>query len=360
MLRFLTSSTVALALAGALAAGPVAAPPEAAAAHAAELMRGAMDVVRAARDAAHAPPADESRRAAIAGLDPARAALIGTELTPLMTTMGSLESKRLATDARWASEIVRQFASRHLREGDTVLASFSGSFPGLNLAVMAACRVLGLRLVAISSVTASTWGANQPGFTWPEIEAMVVAAGVMPAASAAVTLGGSRDAARDLSEEGRDIARRIQRATAEALGATALATTTLEEAIARRLEIYRSEMGSEMGSGVFSARPGELGPPPTRKIHPTPFLPAAYVNVGGNHASLGGARATFRREEGWLSPATTPGRLAAPPSVTEAWLAEGVPVLNLLDVKALIRAWGLRLEACTDVPHPRTGECPRN
>ena len=141
---------------------------------------------------------------------------------------------------------------------------------------------------------------------------------------------------------------RIQRATAEALGATALATTTLEEAIARRLEIYRSEMGS----GVFSARPGELGPPPTRKIHPTPFLPAAYVNVGGNHASLGGARATFRREEGWLSPATTPGRLADPPSVTEAWLAEGVPVLaegvpvlNLLDVKALIRAWGLRLEA---------------
>ena len=320
MLRFLTSSTVALALAGALAAGPVAAPPEAAAAHAAELMRGAMDVVRAARDAAHAPPADESRRAALAGLDPARAALIGTELTPLMTTMGSLESKRLATDARWASEIVRQFASRHLREGDTVLASFSGSFPGLNLAVMAACRALGLRLVAISSVTASTWGANQPGFTWPEIEAMVVAASVMPAASAAVTLGGSRDAARDLSEEGRARARRIQEDTAARLDARALEpAATLDRAIAIRLEVYRAAIGG------------------TR--------PAAYVNVGGNHASLGGARATFRREEGWLSPATTPGRLAAPPSVTEAWLAEGVPVLNLLDVKALIRAWGLRLEA---------------
>jgi poly-gamma-glutamate system protein len=63
-----------------------------------------------------------------------------------------------------------------------------------------------------------------------------------------------------------------------------------------------------------------------------------YVNVGGNHASLGGARAPFRREEGWL--------LVRPPAndavgVMAMWMARGVPALNLLDVKALARAWGL-------------------
>lgn len=343
MFRLLSLSFIVLAAALAPAAQRPSTP-DAAAVHAERLMRDAMEVVRAARAGSGDPAPDEARRAAVEGLEPARAALIGTELSPLMTTMGSLASKRLATDPRWAGELVRQFSSRGLREGDTVLASFSGSFPGLNLAVMAACRVLGLRLVAISSVTASTWGANEPGFTWPEMEAMVVAAGVLPRASVAVSLGGSRDAARDLSEAGQELARRIQRETARALGAQALATSTLDEAIARRLAIYRSEIRrSGIGSDPFLGHPVEPGRTPAPKPGPTQFLPAAYVNVGGNHASLGGARATFRREEGWLTPAAAPRPLASPPNVTEAWLAEGVPVLNLLDVKALVRAWGLGL-----------------
>jgi tetratricopeptide (TPR) repeat protein len=36
-------------------------------------------------------------------------------------------------------------------------------------------RINQARVVAVSSVTASTWGANQPGFTWPEIEALLAA-----------------------------------------------------------------------------------------------------------------------------------------------------------------------------------------
>lgn len=336
----LSAIVAAVWVAACVVSAQPAAPPDTAA-RAERLMNDAMEVVRDARARQGPEAVGAERRGAIEGLDAARAALIGAELTPLMTTMGSLESKRLATDPRWAGALTRQFTARGLREGDTVLASFSGSFPGLNLAVMAACRALGLRLVAISSVTASTWGANEPGFTWPEMEAMVVAAGALPRASVAVSLGGGRDAARDLPEEGRELARRIQRDAARSLGAAVLTTTTLDEAIARRLEVYRSEMGS----GPWFAPPGEPGRVPVGKTDPTPILAAAYVNVGGNHASLGGARATFRREEGWLAPSVTPRRLATPPSVTEAWLAEGVPVLNLLDVKELIRAWGLRLGA---------------
>jgi poly-gamma-glutamate system protein len=230
-----------------------------------------------------------------------------------MTTLGSLESKRLATDPRWAAALVHQFAGRGLTPGAVVLASFSGSFPGLNLAVMAACRAMDLRLVAISSVTASTWGANEPGFTWPEIEGMVVRGGVLPAASVAVSVGGTRDNGRDLEDEGRAIAQRIQRESAQALGARVLSAPTLEEAIGVRLAAYRSAIGG--------ARP------------------AAYVNVGGSHASLGGARAPFRHEEGWLTSA--PASNDASASVLAAWLAEGVPALNLLDVKTLAVKWGL-------------------
>jgi len=131
-----------------------------------------------------------------------------------MTTVGSLESKRLATDPRWARVLVAQLTAHGVGPGSIITASFSGSFPGLNLAVMAACRAMQVRLIAVSSVTASTWGAVEPGFTWPEMEVLVVRAGVLPAATVAVSVGGSSDAGRDLSEEGRAIARRIQQDTA--------------------------------------------------------------------------------------------------------------------------------------------------
>ncbi len=255
-------------------------------------------------------------RDATEGLSPSRAALIGVEVSPLMTTLGSLESKRLATDPRWAALIARQLHDRGVRDGVTVAASFSGSFPGLNLAVMAACRALGARLVAISSVTASTWGADEPGFTWPEIEVMVSRRGVLPAASIAISVGGTRDAGRDLTEEGLRIAREIQHRTAEALGAAELRGATLEDSIALRIGAYRAAMAGQ--------RPG------------------VYVNVGGNHASLGGARATLRHAEGWLEPrAHTAIATVSPVSVTEFWLGEGVPVMNLLDVKALAARWRL-------------------
>ncbi len=284
-------------------------------ARAEQTLRRAMDVVRDARERGVAIAAGDAPRPGTEGLEAPRAALIGAELTPLMTTLGSLESKRLATDPAWAPAIVRQLAAHGIRSNDIVLASFSGSFPGLNLAVMAACTAMDVRLVAVSSVTASTWGANEPGFTWPEIEALVSRAGVMPAASVAITLGGTRDAARDLSDEGRALARGIQADAAKALGARVLATVTLTEAIDVRMQVYRSVLGD---------------------AHP-----AAYINVGGNHASLGGEAATFRREEGWLSNEATVTRADPRASVTEAWLAQGVPVMNLLDVKALARAWGV-------------------
>jgi len=277
------------------------------------LARRAMQTIREARERTAPEAVERSRRSGISGLDVDRLALIGDELTPLVTTMGRLESKRLATDPRWASLLVHQLAARGVGPGAAVAASFSGSFPGLNLAVMAACRALGARLVAVSSVTASTWGANEPGFTWPEMEALVVAAGVLPAASAAVSLGGSRDAGRDLSPEGLSSALRIQAAASAVLGAEALPPTSLAEAVARRRQVYRRILGGR--------------------------APIVYVNVGGNHASLGGATAGFRHAGGWLTaPAGGP---AGTRSVMDAFLAEGVPALSLLDVGSLSRAWGL-------------------
>jgi poly-gamma-glutamate system protein len=119
------------------------------AARAATAERLAREATRAIRLMRERQPGAAARQAdRESGLDADRAALIGAELTPLVTTLGSLESKHLATDPRWAGVLVRQLAANGVRPGTAVAASFSGSFPGLNLAVMAACRALDARLVA--------------------------------------------------------------------------------------------------------------------------------------------------------------------------------------------------------------------
>jgi poly-gamma-glutamate system protein len=244
------------------------------------------------------------------------AGLVGAELTPLVTTLGSLEAKRLSVSPRWAGELVLRLHRAGVGEGDFVAASFSGSFPGLDLAVVAACAELEAKLVAVSSVTASTWGATEPGFTWPEMEARLAAAGRFPRASAAVSAGGDGDAGADLEPEARALAERIARASAAALGAEHLAPASLEESIERRLELY------------------------ARHARGRPL--ALYVNCGGNEASLGRSTSFLRLSNGFLR--GMPFDLGEERGVMARLAARGVPVLHLLNVRDLALRWGVPLQ----------------
>jgi poly-gamma-glutamate system protein len=250
------------------------------------------------------------------GVLESEAGLVGAELTPLVTTLGSLEAKRLSVSPRWASELARRLHGAGVGEGDVVAASFSGSFPGLDLAVVSACAELRARLVAVSSVTASTWGATEPGFTWPEMEARLAAAGLVPPASVAVSAGGDEDAALDLDPGPRALAKRIAGTSAAALGAELLAPSRLEESIARRLELYVGHAGG---------RPVAL-----------------YVNCGGNQASLGRSGSFLRLRTGFLR--GMPFDLGEGRGVMALFAARGVPVLHLLNIRDLALRWGVRLQ----------------
>lgn len=245
------------------------------------------------------------------------AGLVGAELTPLVTTLGSLEAKRLSVSPRWAGELTRRLHRAGVGNGDVVAASFSGSFPGLDLAVAAACVELHAKLVAVSSVTASTWGATEPGFTWPEMEARLVASGLVPRASVAVSAGGDDDDATDLEPEARALARRLAAASAAALGAELLAPASLEESIQRRLELY--------------ARHGGRRPP------------ALYVNCGGNQASLGRSSSFLRLKNGFLR--GMPFDVGVDRGVMARFAARGVPLLHLLNVRDLALRWGVSAAA---------------
>jgi poly-gamma-glutamate system protein len=241
--------------------------------------------------------------------------LVGSEWSPLVTTMGTLESKRTATDPLWASVLTRRLSAEGIGRGDLVAAGFSGSFPGLNLAVMAAARALGADLVAVSSVTASTWGANQPGFTWPEIECRVVGAGLLPRASAAVTAGGDDDSGLGLDPDARRLAARTRDQAASCLGAAVLRPSSFRDAVGQRLSLYQR---SARGRPV-----------------------ALYVNVGGTAASLGRSEAVLRLRSGFV-PAVSFDR-SEDRGVMARFAEQHVRVLTLLNVRDLALRWGIPL-----------------
>jgi poly-gamma-glutamate system protein len=240
-------------------------------------------------------------------------ALIGGELTPLVTTLGEIEAKRVSVSPAWPRALVREFHRAGLRSGDVVAASFSGSFPGINLAVMTASQALGLDLVAVSSVTASSWGATDPGFTWPEMEARLVAAGVLRQATVAVSAGGEGDRALGLDDDGRSLAREIAVRSARQLKAHLLEPVGFEAAIRTRLDAFDA------------ARAG-------RPI-------AAFVNVGGTQASLGVSPAILKVQNGWL--ARTPFDSSPGRGLVARMVEQGVPVLHVLNVRDLAVRWGI-------------------
>ena len=265
-----------------------------------------------------ASSAEDRWRSAIDAVAAARGvipdeALIGSEISPLVTTLGDLEAKRVSLSPAWPRVLVREFQRAGLRSGDVVAASFSGSFPGINLAVMSASQAMGLQLVAASSVTASSWGATDPGFTWPEIEAKLVAAGILQRATVAVSAGGDSDRALDLDDDGRSLAREIAARCARQLQARLIEPADFDEAIRVRLEAFDAARGG-------------------RPI-------AAFVNVGGTEAALGRSPAILKVQNGWLGKArfdSSPER-----GLVARMVERGVPVLHVLNVRDLAVRWGI-------------------
>jgi poly-gamma-glutamate system protein len=272
------------------------------------LMSRAEDIVRSAKARAglQADP--------LAGNDPS--GLIGDELTPLVTTLGALEAKRTATNPRWAGELARRMAEVGVGHGDLVAAGFSGSFPGLNLAVMCATKSLGADLIAVSSITASTWGANQPGFTWPEIENRLVRSGLLTRASIAVTAGGDADRGPTFDPDGAAQAERILASVTCDLGVSALRPATFAAAVQDRMALYRRASNG-------------------RRV-------VLYVNVGGTSASLGRSAAVLKLRSGFIPPQLFDRSNER--GVTARFAEDGVRVLMLLNVRDLALRWGLPLE----------------
>jgi poly-gamma-glutamate system protein len=255
--------------------------------------------------------------------DPNQTALIGQEYTLITTDRGYIDSKLSATNPNFAAVVVQLLKDAGVRKGDNVAVALSGSFPGLNISVFAALETMKVNPIVITSVGASNYGANDPYFTWLDMETVLHNSNVFHYKSVAASIGGGFDVGRGLSPEGRNlIEKAILRNDVEFIN-----EKHLENSIARRMEVYEKHSGG---------KPIE-----------------AYINVGGGIASLGN---------------TINGKLI-PPGLTEFLPMRNfpvrgtiiqmgqnkVPIIHLLNINQLTKKYGLP-NIPVPVPEPGEGE----
>ena len=82
---------------------------------------------------------------------------------------GRLSSKLSTLNPNFSALIVDLFIQSGLVEGDNIAVAFTGSMPGANIAVLSACKAMGIKPTIISSLSASNWGAcDYERFSWFE------------------------------------------------------------------------------------------------------------------------------------------------------------------------------------------------
>lgn len=228
--------------------------------------------------------------------------IIGLPFTGITTTNGAIEAKRTAADPNMAALVVQLLLEAGIVPGDRVGAGFSGSFPGLNLAVLAACETMGVELVYIPSVGSSTYGANWPELTFPEITVRLVEDGLLKTRPIAYSYGGSKDCGLDMDPALlADISRRMEQAGVALL---------YEEDYAKNLSARRALY---------------------QQID-------CFVGVGGNLTTSG----LGERDLG--CGLLTNLQHAIPDAgsgLVELYGADGLPVIYLLNIKYLVADYGL-------------------
>ena len=241
--------------------------------------------------------------------DPNGTGLIGLERSAITTSLGSLEAKRTTTNPNFAALIVSLLHEAGVRRGDAVAVGASSSFPALIIATLSAAEVMGLEPLVISSLGASEFGANIPGFNWTDMEDCLRATGVLDISPLARAVGGDEDVGRDMSPEGRALLESRIRES----GVPFIEEPDLARNVEARMTLYFA---------AAAERPVK-----------------AFVNIGGSWANIGTNAEVLKLRPGLARDVFVP-----PPTergVLQAMAARHVPVIHLLNVKGLSERYGL-------------------
>ncbi len=240
--------------------------------------------------------------------DPMHSGVIGPLISPVTSNTGVLPAKQSSVNPNFAAVMVAFLERIEVQRGDLVAVAFSGSFPALNIAVLAALETLGVEAVAISSASASQFGANDPNLLWIDMEHAFVGRKLFGNRSVAASLGGLEDAGVGLDEGGKALL--LERIRQH--GLQLLMPESLSDAVEKRMAVYRDRA---------QGRPYK-----------------AYINVGGGSASVGTHIGKKLYRPGLNRKA--PRGAAEVDSVMNRFAFQGVPVIHLVRLKTLVGRYG--------------------
>lgn len=257
--------------------------------------------------------------------DPAASGLIGAFSSPITTGPGDLDAKQTSINPNWAALVVDYLRQAGVQPGDPVAVGMTGSFPGLNIAVILAIEAYGAQPLWVVSQGSTAWGANRPAFTFLDMEKVLYDRKIIHSRALAATLGGNNNAGAELDAEGRATLHR----TIVSRGIPFIGATPLSAAIDSEMIVFKRAAGK-------------------RRV-------PLYINIGGGYASLGTMNAATLLATG-LNSAKKLTDLQAEPveGLATKFLAQGAQVLHLYDIVELARRKGLPIAPAV-TPTPGTG-----
>ncbi len=263
--------------------------------------------------------ADKSADSSVYG-DERLDALIGQQFTSITTDFGIFETKLLGANPNFAGIAVQLLKDAGVRKGDMVAIGMTGSHPGVNTAVLCACEVLGATPVTIASVGASWWGANDPDFTWVDMEKLLNDRKIVNSKPIAASMGGVDDRATGLSTQGQDAIRLAITRT----GLPIIFEQSLPASISARMRYFeQAAQGKKY---------------------------RAYINIGGGIASLGHSENAELVPNGLSK--SLPRKNYPSLGLIHRFDHAGTSVINFHDIELLGRQYGL---GPAKVPLPEVG-----
>jgi poly-gamma-glutamate system protein len=233
--------------------------------------------------------------------------LLGSDYTFMTTTLGSQQAKELSTNPDFAALLVRYLMEAGLNEGDHAGLIISGSFPALAISTLAAMRTLHIEPIIISSLGASSYGANQPEATWIDIENWLLEDGFISSRTMLLSPGAENDRGDGLIDEGLEMLKEAARRNRYSL----YLPENLKESIKRKVDLLMSE---------------EI---------------RVLVNIGGNQSAVGGCPHASILPNGLsveLPICNHPDR-----GILQEINSRGIPVVHLLNIRDLAYRFGMDL-----------------
>ena len=223
--------------------------------------------------------------------DPNETGLVGGPFSLITTDEGDLDAKLTTLDPNFSAVIVDLMYQLNLQRNDTVAVLMTGSMPGANIAVLTACKALGLFPISISSLGASQWGANQVDFTWLDMEKILFDKGFISSTSIAASIGGRNDMGRLLSPQGRSIIlENINRHNIPVIKKKRLA-----ENINERMDYFKKYQSIDSYKAVINVGGGvaSLGTSFNLKLLPPGVVNRSSINTIGNPGGIEGVFSKF-------------------------------------------------------------------